>query len=106
MQYTRFYQRSEPIFLNICVSKIHIVLLTILLILCGDNELIPGPVNESFLSGFGSKRELKITHLKFSEIFNLLEALVNNYNFKIDIISLCEVHIVEDYNEGIYESLD
>ena len=80
-------------FLNTRVGKRHKGLLTMLLILCGDIELAPGPFNE-----FCGERGLKIVHQNIRGLpdkFDLLEALVNRYKCKIDIISLSETNIVD-----------
>ena len=61
-QYRHFYRGSEPMFLNTRVGKRRRSLLTLLLILCGDIELVPGPVNVSFLFEFCGEHGLKIVH--------------------------------------------
>ena len=97
-QYRHFYRSSEPMFLNTHVGKRHKGLLKILLILCGDIELVPGPVDVSFLYEFCGERGLKIVHQNIYGLpdqFDLLEALVNKHNSKINIIFLSETHIVD-----------
>ena len=95
-------------FLNTCIGKRHRGLLTILLILCGDIELIPSPVNVSFLFEFFGEHGLKIVHQNIHGLldkFNLLEALVNKHNCKINYI-LSETHIMDsDKNDenDLYE---
>lgn len=79
MQYRYLYWSSEPIFLNTHVRKRHRGLLKILLTLCGDLELVPGPVDVLFLSEFSGECGLKIVHQNFCGLpdkFDLLKGLV------------------------------
>ena len=73
---------------NTRVGKRNRGLLTILLILCGDIEFIPGPANVSFLSEFCGECGLKIVDQNICGLpdkFNLLEALWINITVKLTL---------------------
>ena len=86
-------------------SRRHKILLTVLLLLCGDVESCPGPQN---LSDYCSRRGLKFVHQNVRGLlknFDLLEALVHKLDSKLDIISVSETHIVDgdaSDNEELY----
>ena len=71
-----------------------------LLLLCGDIEICPGPANT--LPEFYNARGLKVGHKIVRDIlndFHLLESFANITQSKIDVICILETHIKgKDYN--------
>ena len=70
---------------------------TILLLLCGDIESCPGPMQDAFGS-FMNTRGMKIVHQNVRGLFNNLLGLQEfiERHRAVDIMTVSETHIVDD----------